>query len=139
MIVLPHEMRDTLVEQVNEYIDSLNGVPDAEDVANRMVEIIEAVADEMKLDGADEIILKLESSGQLDASLQEMLEDEFERDEEFEFTGEDLVGLIEKVCELEWSSKEETDDDDDEAEDEEDEDDPDGFFDEIGGDDDEDM
>lgn len=142
MIELPHEMRETLVDQVNEYLDSLNGVPDGEDVAARVVEIVEAVADELKLEGADEIVLKLESSGQLEASLQEVLEEEFEREEEFEFSGEELVAMIEKVCDVDWSSKDtddDDDDDDDDKEEDDDEDDPDGFFDEIGGDDEEDM
>ena len=135
---LPHEMRDTMVEQLDEYLDALTGTPEAEMVAARLVELVSTVADEMKLDEADEILLKLESSGELDASLLEVLEEEFEGNHEFEFTGEEIVGLLEKVCDIEWTTK---DDEDDDAEEEVDDDeDPDGFFDEMGGEpDDEDM
>lgn len=138
MMQLPHEMRDTMVEQLDEFLDAQTGTPEAEMVAARLVELVSTVADEMKLDEADEILLKLESSGELDASLLEVLEEEFEGNHEFEFTGEEIVGLLEKVCDIEWTTK---DDEDDDAEEEVDDDeDPDGFFDEMGGEpDDEDM
>ena len=90
-----------------------------------MIELLGSAAEELKVDDADEIVLKLETSGELEASLQELLEEEFERDDELEFTGEEIVSLIEKVCDVEWTTK------DDDA--------PDGFFDDMGGDEDEDM
>lgn len=133
MIQLPHEMRDHLVEQLDEYLDAASGAPDPETIASYVVELVGTVAEELKVDDGDEIILKLESSGELDASLLELLEEEFESNDEFEYTGEEIVSLVEKVCEVEWKTK-----DDDEEEEEDDEDDPDGFFDEVGADDDED-
>jgi len=135
MMQLPHEMRDTLVETLDEYLEAQTGNPEPESVAAYVVELLGTVADEMKLDDADEIVLKLESSGELDASLVEMLEEEFESNEEFEYTGEEIVSLVEKVCDVEWTTK----DDDDEVEDDDDDDDPDGFFDEMGGEEDEDL
>lgn len=137
MMQLPHEMRDTMVEQLDEYLDAQTGTPEPEMVAAHLVELVCTVADELKLDDADEILLKLESSGELDASLLEVLEEEFEGNHEFEFTGEDIVNLLEKVCDIEWTTKD--DDEDDSEEDAEDEDDPDGFFDEMGGEEDEDL
>ncbi len=135
MMQLPHEMRDTLVETLDEYLEAQTGNPEPESVAAYVVELLGTVADEMKLDEADEIVLKLESSGELDASLIEMLEEEFESNEEFEYTGEEIVSLVEKVCDVEWTTK----DDDEEVEDDDDDDDPDGFFDEMGGEEDEDL
>ncbi len=137
MMQLPHEMRDTMVEQLDEYFDAQTGTPEPETVAAHLVELIATVAEELKLDDADELLLKLESSGELDASLLEVLEEEFESNQEFEFTGEDVVALLEKVCDIEWTTKDE--DDDVEEDDEDDEDDPDGFFDEMGGEDDDDL
>jgi hypothetical protein len=102
-------------------------------VAAYVIELIGTVAEEMKLDDGVEIILKLESSGEMEASLLELLEEEFESNDEFEYTGEEIVSLLEKVCEVEWTTKDEDDAEDDE--DDEDEDDPDGFFDAMGGDD----
>jgi hypothetical protein len=129
---LPHEMRDSLVEQLDEYFDAHSGSPDGEVIAAYVIELIGTVAEELKVDDGDEIILKLESSGEMEATLLELLEEEFESNEEFEYTGEEIVSLVEKVCAIEWTTKDDADDDDD------DDDDPDGFFDDIGGDDDED-
>ena len=132
MIQLPHEMRDTVVEQLDEYLEAQTGTPDGETVAAYVIELLGSAAEELKIDDADEIVLKLETSGELEASLQELLEEEFERDDELAFTGEEIVSLIEKVCDVEWT----TADDDDADEDDDDEDDPDGFFDDMGADDD---
>ena len=132
MIQLPHEMRDTLVEQLDEYLDAQSGTPDSDAVAAYVVELVSTVADELKLDENDDIILKLESSGEMDASLLELLEEEFESNDELEYTGEEIVSLVEKVCDVEWTTKDEDDDEKEEAE-TEDEDDPDGFFEDMSG------
>lgn len=135
MMQLPHELRDTVVEQLDEYLESQNGTPDAEAVAAFVVELLGTAAEDLKIGDADEIVLKLETSGELDASLLEMLEEHLESSEDMEMTAEEILGLIEKVCDVEWTTK-----DDDDVEEEDDEDDPDGFFDDMGGgDDDEDM
>jgi hypothetical protein len=134
MMQLPHEMRDTLVEQLDEYLESLHGSPESEVVAAYVVDLVSTVAEELKIQHAEEIVLKLESSGELEASLLELLEEEFDSNEEFEYTGDEIVSLVEKVCDVEWTTKEEDDDDDDD-----DDDDPDGFFDEMSGEEDEDL
>ena len=135
MMQLPHEMRDTLVEQLDEYLEAQTGSPEPEAVSVHVIELLVSVAEEMKLPDSDELILKLESSGEMDASLIELLEEAFESDEEFEYNGEEIVGLLEKICELEWTVK----DEDAVEEEDDDDDDPDGFFDEIGGEEDEDL
>ena len=137
MIQLPHEMRDTVVEQLDEYLEAQHGTPDAESVAAYVVEALGTVAEELKLGDADEFVIRLETSGELEASLQEMLEEELERDDELEFSGEEIVGMVEKVCDIEWTTKDE--EEEEEADDDEDDDDPDGFFDEMGGEDEEDL
>jgi len=124
-------MRDSLVEHLDEYLEAHSGSPDGEVVAAYVIDLLGSVAEEMKVEEAEEIVLKLESSGELEASLQELLEEEFESNEELEYTGEEIVSLIEKVCDVEWTTA-----DDDDAEDDEDDDDPDGFFDDMGGDED---
>ncbi len=136
MMQLPHEMRDTLVETLDEYLEAQTGNPEPESVASYVVELLGTVSEEMKVDDADEIVLKLESSGELDASLVEVLEEEFESNEDFEYTGEEIVSLVEKVCDVEWTTK---DDEDDVEKDDDDDDDPDGFFEEMGAEEDEDL
>ena len=105
MMQLPHGMRDALVEQLDEYFDAQSGSPDGETVASYVIELIGTVAEELKVEDGDEIILKLESSGEMEASLLELLEEEFESNDEFEYTGEEIVSLVEKVCEVEWTTK----------------------------------
>src|SRR5687767_5690096 len=78
MIQLPHEMRDTLVEQLDEYLDAQSAAPDGKVVAAYVVDLIGSVAEELKVDDADEVLVKMETSGELDASLLELLEEEFE-------------------------------------------------------------
>jgi len=135
MMQLPHELRDTVVEQLDDYLETQNGTPDAEALAAFVVDLLGAAAEDLKIDDADDIVLKLETSGELEASLLELLEEHFESSEDTEVIAEDILSLIEKVCDVEWTTK-----DDEDVEDDDDDDDPDGFFDEMGGgDEDEDM
>jgi hypothetical protein len=135
MMQLPHELRDTVVEQLDEYLESQNGTPDAEALAAFVVELLGTASEDLKIDDADDIVLKLETSGELEASLLELLEEHFESSEDTEIVAEDILSLIEKVCDVEWTTK-----DDEDADDEDEDEDPDGFFDEMGGgDDDDDM
>jgi hypothetical protein len=135
MMQLPHELRDTVVEQLDEFLESQNGIPDAEALAAFVVDLLGTAAEDLKIDDADDIVLKLETSGELEASLLELLEEHFESSEDTEIAAEDVLSLIEKVCDVEWTTK-----DDEDVEEDDDDDDPDGFFDEMGGgDEDEDM
>jgi hypothetical protein len=136
MMQLPHEMRDTLVEQLDEYLEAQTGNPEPEAVSAYVVELISTVADEMKIDEAEEILLRLESSGEMEAALVEVLEEAFESDDEFEYTGEEIVSLVEKVCDVEWTTKE---DEDEVAAADADDDDPDGFFEEVVGEEEDDL
>ncbi len=140
MMQLPHEMRDAMVEHLDEYLEVQSGSPDGEAVAAYVVELIGTVAEELKLEDTDELVLKLETSGEMDATLLELLEEEFESNDEFEYTGEEIVSLVEKVCEIDWTTKDDEDEDeDDEKDDKEDDDDPDGFFDDPGAEDEDDL
>lgn len=137
MIQLPHEMRNTVLEQLDEYLEAQHSQPDAESVAAYVVEVLGTVAEELKLGDADELVTRLEASGELEASLQEVLEEELEGDDELEYSGEELLRVVEKVCDIEWTTKDEEEEEDEDED--EDEDDPDGFFDEMGGEDEEDL
>ena len=90
MMQLPHELRDTVVEQLDEYLESQNGTPDAEAVAAFVVELLGTAAEDLKIGDADEIVLKLETSGELDASLLEMLEEHLESSDDMEMTAEEI-------------------------------------------------
>lgn len=110
---LPTSLRESLVEELDEYLEAFASEPDPEAVAAFVIELLEAWADEA---GEDDLLTDLEESGALDEPLAERLESEVSSNDEFEFTGEELVSLLEKLCAIEWDE----DDDDDEDEDEDD-------------------
>ncbi len=112
---LPQTLRENLVEELDNYLEAI-GTPDGEQVASYVIELLEGAADEHDL---DDVILNLEEEGELDDSLATVLEEEMESNDEFEFTGEEIVSLLERICNIEWS---ESDDDDfDDFDDEEEE------------------
>lgn len=96
---LPNALRDLLVQELDNYLEAYGEHPDAEAVAGYVVETIEGWADE---EGWDELVSELEESGALDDSLAESLEAEMASNDEFEFTGEEICSLLEKMCEIEW-------------------------------------
>jgi hypothetical protein len=110
MLELPAGMRELLIEQLDEYCENMDDTSDTDAIAEAVVELVESVAQEVSGVDAEEIISKLETSGELDASLVEVLEEHFAKSASLEFSGEDIVTMLEKICEIEWS-----DPDDDEG------------------------
>lgn len=114
---LPESVREALVNDLEEFLANLPDDPEPEMVAAFMIEQLEVYADER---GIEDIIVMLEESGNLDDSLQNTLENEMASNDDFEFTEEECVSLLEEVCEIEWI--EDDLDEEDEVEDEEEED-----------------
>ena len=113
---LPSSMRESLVDEVDEYLEAFSSDPDPEQVAVYLVELLETFADD---EGIDDLLANLEEEGELDGTLQEVLEGEMSSNDEFEYTGEELVSLLERLCGIEWA--EDPDDEDDDEDDEDDE------------------
>ncbi len=112
MVELPQEMRELLVERLDDFISELTDTSDTESIALSIVRTIEAIADEVEYEKADEVISRLEASGELEGSLLEVLEEHLSAEDEFDFSGEDLTSLIEKICEIEWADLEDDKEDD---------------------------
>lgn len=110
MLELPQSMRELLVEHLDDYCEKLDDTSDTDAIAEAVVEAIEAVGQEVTSINAEEIVSQLEASGELDASLVEVLEDAFASSSGFDYSGEEIVTLIEKLCEIEWMDAEEEDD-----------------------------
>ena len=106
MVELPTSMRELLVDQLDTYCENLDEATDTDALAEAVVEILEVVANEVGGVDPEEIVSKLEMSGELDASLVEVLESHFASSTSLEFTGEEIVALLEKVCEIEWTDPE---------------------------------
>ncbi len=116
---LPYSMREALVDDIDEFLGSFSGDPEPEQVATYIVEQLETYADD---EGIDDLVATLEEEGELEASLQETLESEMGSNDEFEYTGEEVISLLERVCGIEWEDEDELSDDEDEDEDDDDED-----------------
>lgn len=115
---LPSTIRDELIDELDEWLEAV-GEPDVEQVVAYLLEQLEVHGDEH---GVDDIVAKLEEEGGLESSLTETLEEEMGSNDEFEFTGEEVVSLLERLTGIEWDEEDE-DEDEDGEDDEDDEDD----------------
>ena len=118
---LAQSIRDALVNDLEEYLGNLPDDPEPEMVAGFLIEQLEYYADEK---GVEDVVAQLEESGSLDGLLQDELENEMSSNDDFEYTEEEVVALLERLCDIEWVDDEDEDpfDDDDLDEDDEDED-----------------
>ncbi len=104
---LPISIRDQLVDGLEAYLQNFSDDPEPEAIAEYILEELETYADD---EGVDDIIAQLEESGALDVPSQEALETEMSSNDEFEFTGEEIVSLLERMCGIEWQDDEDIDD-----------------------------
>lgn len=116
---LPQSLREALVNDLEEFLSNLPDEPDSEMVATYIIEQLEVFADENAM---DDIVVQLEESGELEGSLQDTLEEEMGSDD-FSYTEEECVSLLERVTQIEWTDDaefgdEDEDDDDDDLDDE---------------------
>ncbi len=107
---LPQSIRESLMNDLEEFLSNLPDNPEPEMVTNFMIEQLELYADER---GIDDITVSLEESGALEASLREELENEMASNDDFEFTEEECVELLETMCDIEWEEDEEEEEEDD--------------------------
>ncbi len=119
---LPQSMRDHMVDDLDEYLEAVSASPDTEAISAYVIELLETYAEDA---GIDDIVASLEEETSIDGTLVETLEEEMSSNDEFEYTGEEIVSLVERLCEIEWvesaSDGEEDDDDDDDEDEDEDE------------------
>ena len=108
---LPSTFRDSLVEQLDDVLSAYDTAADPEIVAGFLLEFVEAFGDEQAY---DDIIDTLEETGNIDGSLNTVLESEFESSD-MDVTAEEAVSIFERICEIEWSD--EMDEPDDNTED----------------------
>jgi hypothetical protein len=119
MIELPQKMREALIEQIESYIESSGG-GDPEALAEYSVQAIQSAAELTQVADGTDIISQLEASGELEGGLDEVLQEAVENAGDVELTAEEVIGIVERLCEIEWV----TPDDEEEVEEG-----PAGFFD----------
>ena len=108
-VQLPNKMRDNMVTDLDEYLEAVSASPDAEAISSYVIELLETYAED---EAIDDVVAELEESAALDGTLSETLEEEMSSNDEFEFTGEEILSLLERMCDIEWV---EGDDDDEDA------------------------
>ena len=118
---LPNTMRDKMVEDLDEYLEAVSASPDTEAIASYVIELLETYAEDA---GIDEVVAALEEEATLDGTLIETIEEEMSSNDEFEYTGEEITSLLERLCEIEWvdsGGKKDDEEEEDEEEEEEEE------------------
>ena len=122
---LPNSMRDNMVDELDEYLEAVSASPDTEAIASYVIELLETYAE---TEGIEDIVAGMEEAASLDGTLSETLEDEMSSNDEFEYTGEEIISLLERLCGVEWIDTgddldfgDEADDDEQDEEEEEEE------------------
>lgn len=105
-MLLPIEIRESLVMALDEYFETENDDPDSGELASTFVRLLQEAAEEADIDEADEIIILIEEEAELDESLADTLAYAFGRSDDLELSGEEVVSLVEKLGLLEWDEDE---------------------------------
>ncbi len=108
MVEFPHSMRVLLVDELDEFCETIDETSSPEAVAEAVVEALESVATQVSGVDAECILADLEESGELEGSLVEALEARFLRG--FDYTGESVVAFLERRTEIEWSDEDDNSD-----------------------------
>ena len=96
-------IRNAILEELEEYIETTSDETPAETLVAFLIEALEVAADEQ---GVDDVLLELEASGGLEGSLVDTLEEEMTSNAEFQRTAEEVISLLEGLCEIEWVDEE---------------------------------
>ena len=107
---LPEQVRDTIIVSLDEYLETINDQPDAAELAEQTVSAISQGAEDADVDDYEAVLLAIEEEQEMEESLVETLEYEFSKADDLELSGEDLIGLIDRVCGLEWDDEDDFED-----------------------------
>jgi hypothetical protein len=104
MVELPYSLRSLLVEAIGEYCERLDPGTDADVIAEAVVEQFETVAEELSSVDAEDILPSLESTMEGTRSLVIALSDHLEANPGQELGGEEVMQMVEKLCEIDWTN-----------------------------------
>jgi len=99
MIELPGSLREVLIERIDEQIDA-KGASAPKEWFEALLVGLEAAAEELEEDLGENLVSKLEESGELEQSLSKELEEHFEG--LTEASGDEIVRIMNSVCEVAW-------------------------------------
>ena len=99
MIELPGSLRDVIIERIDEEIET-TGADAPEGWIACFLAGLDVAAEELDEELGENLITRLEESGELEQSLVDELEEQFE-DLEMP-SGDDLMRVVDTVCEVAW-------------------------------------
>jgi len=99
MIELPGSLREVLIERIDEQIDAKGASAPDQWYAALLVGL-EAAAEELDEDLGENLVSKLEESGELEQSLSKELQEHFGG--MTEASGDEIVRIMNSVCEVAW-------------------------------------
>ena len=99
MIELPGSLRDLLCESIDEELEN-SGADESSGWIQCLFIGLDAAAEELDEDLGENLVQKLEESGELEQSLADELEEQFEGLEDS--SGEELVRIMDSTCEIAW-------------------------------------
>jgi hypothetical protein len=100
MIELPGSLREFFILQIEDELAPAEGQPKSWSAA--IIIGLDALAEEIDQEVGENIVAKLEESGELEGKLGELLPDAFAHLEGSDATADDLVGVLDKLCEIAW-------------------------------------
>jgi len=99
MMELPGSLRDVLIERIDEEIDAKDSTtPD--ELFEALLVGLEAAAEELDEDIGENLVVRLEESGELEQSLSSELQLHFQN--LTEASGDEIVRILNSVCEVAW-------------------------------------
>jgi hypothetical protein len=101
MIELPGSLREFVVERIE---DELRGSADHAEWIRSLLAGLDALAEEMDEEDGENLIPNLEESGELEDSLANILKQQYEKLNEP--SGDDLLSVVDKLCEIAWINEE---------------------------------
>jgi len=104
MIELPGSLREFLIEHIEEQLDPDEGVPS--NWSSAVCIGLDALAEEIDQDLGENLLTHLEQSGELEGKLVELLPEAFSDLEGSDPTADELVGILDKLCEIAWVNEE---------------------------------
>ena len=99
MIELPGSLRDLLCESIDEELET-SGADDPDGWVHCLLVGLDAAAEELDEDLGENLVQKLEESGELEQSLSKELVEQFE--DLVEPAGDDLIRILDSICEVAW-------------------------------------
>jgi hypothetical protein len=100
MIELPGSLRDFVIERIEE---ELSGTNDIKDWIRCLFAGLDALAEEIDEDEGENLVSNFEESGELENGFTAMLRKEYGKLRDP--SGEDLLAVVDKNCEVAWVSE----------------------------------